>query len=457
MPHARPGSAAGARGPVGVLAALTLSCTLIACTPISLGQQAWERRLEAADGIEDASWRFYNGWPTTSSRYTAEVETSPDLTEDQAREIARLSCEGEPRLDELDARTSAQDGRWSATKYGLPGSCFDANELVRYASVLESLRATGSELSGEVVVFTFDPERPRREGVDSDTLDLTAETTSAETLFTLLREIRSRNSDIALSFRGSVDGDGRTITNTGAPIDLLVPAEFDLEGALPLLERAYALQHRGLSFTPEGITISPATVAMISDPATLALREAAEQAGVRFTVLPPGGDGADGQRNEAYAALTTALAAIPGITNVELPKQSSGSETKIRANDDQAIADALELIAGAEDVNAEFYIEGPPDTMFVRVMRGAQHNSGMPEAFQDMLQAKQSVPHAGYVALIVYPDRIHMRFDLDETATSTDVDRARSDLLRVIEESPIDEVSLHPPYPAPWEELEATP
>lgn len=456
MPHARRVSTAGARSSIGVLVALALSCTLVACTPVSLGQRAWEKRLDAADGIEDASWRFYNGWPTTSSRYTAEIETSPDLTEEQAREIARLSCDGAPRLDELDARTSAQDGRWNATKYGLLGSCFAADELVRYARVLESLNASGSALRGEVVVFTFDPERPRREGADSDTLDLTAETTSAEALFTLLREIRSRNSDVALSFRGSVDSDGSTITNEGAPIDLLVPAEFDLEGALPLLERAYSLQHRGLSFTPEGITVSPATVAMISDPATLALQAAAEQAGVRFTVSPPGGEPGE-QHGEAYGALTTALASIPGITSVELPKQSSGSETKIRANDDQAIAAALELIAGAEDVDAEFYIEGPPDTMFVRVMRDAQHNSGMPEAFQDMLQAKQSVPHAGYVALIVYSDRIRMRFDLDEAATDADVDRARSDLLRVIEESAIDDVSLHPPYPAPWEDLEATP
>lgn len=438
-----------------LLAALVGAATagaLAACTPISFGQQAWEGRLDSADGIVDASWRFYNGWPTSSSKYMAEIETTPDLTEDQAREIAHLSCEGEPRLDEFDAHTSARDGRWNATKYGLLGSCFNPDELVRYARVLAALEATGPALTGEAIVFTFDPDEPRREGVDGDTLDLRAETTTAETLFALLQEIRSRNGDIALSFSGSVDDDGSTITDDGAPIDVLVPAGFDLERALPVLETAYALPHQGITFTEDGITVSPATVAMISDPATLAAQAKAEQASIQFTVLPPGGVNADDQASTAYSTVTTALAALPGISSVEL----GGSETSVRASDEQAIAAALELIAGSEDANTEFYIEGPADTMFVRVLRGAQRKDGTLDAFQQMLEARQTVLHADYVALIVGSDSIRMRFDLDDTATKTDISSARTALLSMIEQSPIDEVSLHPPYPAPWEELEAT-
>ncbi len=439
-----------------LLAALVGAATagaLAACTPISFAQQAWEGRLDSADGIVDASWRFYNGWPTSSSKYMAEIETTPDLTEEQAREIAHLSCEGEPRIDEFDARTTARDGHWNATKYGLLGSCFNPDELVRYARVLAALEATGPALTGEAIVFTFDPDEPRREGVDADTLDLRAETTTAETLFALLHEIRSRNGDVALSFSGSVDDDGSTITDDGAPIEVLVPAGFDLDTVIPVLKSAYALEHHGITFNADGITVSPATVAMISDTATLAVQAEAEQAGIRFTVLPPGGGGdADDQTGAAYSTLTTALAALPGISSVEL----GGSETSVRAGDEQAIAAALELIAGSEDANTEFYIEGPADTMFVRVLRGAQRKDGTLEAFQQMIEARQTILHADYVALIVGSDSIRMRFDLDDTAAKTDISNARTALLKMIEQSPIDEVSLHPPYPAPWEELEAT-
>ena len=73
----------------------------------------------------------------------------------------------------------------------------------------------------------------------------------------------------------------------------------------------------------------------------------------------------------------------------------------------------------------------------------------MPEAFQQMLDARQTISHAGFVALIVYSDSIRMRFDLDDTATRTDIGNARTALLRVIEQSPIDEISLQPPYPTP--------
>lgn len=448
-----PGSTV-ARRFAGLFGAAALITSLAACTPISFAQQAWEGRLDSADGIVDASWRFYNGWPTSRSTYRAEIETTPDLTEEQAREIALLSCEGEPRLDEFDARTTAQDGRWNATKYGLQGSCFNPEELVRYASVLAALEAVGPALTGEAVVFTFDPDDPRRDGVDGDTLDLTAETTTTATLFAFLHEIRSRNTNVALSFRGSVDSDGSTITNNGAQIDVLMPVGFDVERALPVLESAYALPHNGITFTEDGITVSPATVAMISDPATLAVQAKAEQAGIQFVVLLPGENGsADDQTSAAYSALTTTLAALPGISSVEL----GGSETTIRANDEQTIAAALELITGSEDANTEFYIEGPADTMFVRVLRGAQHKEGTPEAFQQMLDARETISHAGFVALIVYSDSIRMRFDLDDTATRTDIGNARTALLRVIEQSPIDEISLQPPYPTPWEELKGTP
>ena len=324
---------------------------------------------------------------------------------------------------------------------------------MRYAGVLAALEATGPALAGEAIVFTFDPDEPRREGVDGDTLDLRAETTTPETLFALLHEIRSRNGDIALSFSGSVDDDGSTITDDGAPIDMLVPAGFDLDSVIPVLTSACALDHHGIAFDADGITVSPATVAMISDPATLAVQAEAEQAGVGFTVLPPGGGDADDQTGAAYSALTTALAVLPGISSVEL----GGSETSVRASDEQAIAAALELIASSDDANAEFYIEGPADSMFVRVLRGAQQKPGTLEAFQQMLEARQTIAHSDYVALIVGSDSIRMRFDLDDTATKADISSARSALLQVIEQSPIDEVSLQPPYPAPWEEIKANP
>lgn len=323
---------------------------------------------------------------------------------------------------------------------------------MRYAGVLAALEATGPALAGEAIVFTFDPDEPRREGVDGDTLDLRAETTTPETLFALLHEIRSRNGDIALSFSGSVDDDGSTITDDGAPIEVLVPAGFDLDSVIPVLTSAYALDHHGIAFDADGITVSPATVAMISAPATLAVQAEVEQAGIRFTVLPPGGGGdADDQTGAAYSALTNALAALPGISSVEL----GGSETSVRASDEQAIAAALELVASSDDANAEFYIEGPADSMFVRVLRGAQQKPGTLEAFQQMLEARQTIAHSDYVALIVGSDSIKMRFDLDDAAPKADISSARTALQQVIEKSPIDDVSLQPPYPAPWETIEA--
>lgn len=324
---------------------------------------------------------------------------------------------------------------------------------MRYASVLAALEATGPDLRGQVDGLTFDPERPRRSGIDENTLDLQARTASVDTLFTLLLEIRSRNTDVALGVFGAVSDDASQISSSKSPIDMLVPAGFDLDSVIPVLTSAYALDHHGIAFDADGITVSPATVAMISDPATLAVQAEAEQAGVGFTVLPPGGGDADDQTGAAYSALTTALAVLPGISSVEL----GGSETSVRASDEQAIAAALELIASGDDANAEFYIEGPADSMFVRVLRGAQQKPGTLEAFQQMLEARQTIAHSDYVALIVGSDSIRMRFDLDDTATKADISSARSALLQVIEQSPIDEVSLQPPYPAPWEELKATP
>lgn len=456
------------RLPALCLALLGLTIGLSACTPLSIAQQKWENRLDAASGVESASWTYRNNWPSSPSVYSAELRLSPELTEADAQEIARLSCEGKPRFDEVTVRTTSVDDAWDATMYGLDSSCFDPDQLTRFSKVLDALKAASPSLIGEVVISGTNPTTDSGLGGDatdaettdsreaprsSSALRLTAETASPETLFSLLHEIYTRTDDTSLEFEGSVDGDGSTITNFGVPITVKLPAGFDLDPALPVLERAYALNHRGITFTPEGMVFSPSTIAAITDPATLEVQAESERSGISFTVLSPDGAATSKEQGEAYSALTTAIAELPGISGVQLPSRSEGAETKVRANDEQAIAAALDLIASSEKISAEFYLEGPPDTLFVRVLRNSGQNPGMLEAYQQMLNAQQTIPHAGLVALIVSADSITMRFDLDDEASSTDISHARAELLGTLKGSSIDKVSLHPPYPEPWEDL----
>ncbi len=443
-----------ARAAASAVFGIGIALALTSCAPASFAQRDWEQRVGAASGVVGASWSYYNGWPSSGSKYTAELEVSPELTEEEANEIARLSCEGEPRFDDVFVRTAPGDSHWSATKYGLVGSCFDPEELVRFARVLDALRSSGPELTGEVVVHSFDPDGYQEEP-DDGSLDLVAETTTAESLFTLLREIRLRAEDIPLEFRGWVDEDGSTITNFGPPLDLHVPAGFPLDTALPLLERAYDLPHRAIRFSPDGISVSPANVGMISDPATLALQADSQQAGVPFSVLPPQGPSSDERKREAYGPLILAIAALPGIAEVQLPAPAGGAETKVRATEWSALGSALELIAASAPVGAEIYLEGPQDTMFVRVLNGGEQHPGMVEAYAQMMQAQATIPQAEFVALVVYDDRITMRFDLADTATAADLSVARAALLQLIEASPIDEISLNAPSELPSEQLGA--
>lgn len=441
---------------MGVAATLGLAAllALTACTPLGFAQRSWENRIDKAAGVEDASWSYYNGWPSSGSKYNAEIAVSPDLTEEQALEIARLSCKGEPRLDEVIVRTGRYDSPTKATMYGLASSCFNPDELAGYARVLAAIKAMGPSFVGEVIVHAYDPADDYSNEGDTGALTLNAEATSSATLFTLLDEIRSRNEDAPLDFRGWVGDDGSTITNFGLPIDVRIPAGYDLGAALPLLERAYDLAHVGIVLTSEGITVSPGAVSTISSPETLELQAEAQQVGIPFEVLPPQGRGLSEQEQAPYGELVLSLAALPGVYAVDLPGQDGDPATAVRAADPQAIAAALDLIAVADPLRAEFYIESPSDNMFARVLASKVRNPGMTGAFAKMVEARQAIPFAESSSLVVGSDNTRMSISLSDGITRAQFQQARRTLLPMLASpSPIDEINLDAPESFPSEVL----
>lgn len=451
--------------------AIVASLTLSGCGALSLEHHLWESRLDSAPGVEVASWRYSNNWPSSGPRYTADITVSPTLSEAEAKEIARLSCQGSPRFDDVtvtsassgtrgdtDTDTGADTGTetgadWEARLYGLSGSCFNPQHLQDFTRVLGAMGSSGSDLVGEVDARVFDPADGELNGIDEYTLHLTAETTSTRSLFTLLREIRTHTSATPLEIEAWVDDDGRTLTNFGVPLRATLPVGYDPAAAFNILERAYDLPHQGIAFSPAGISITPGSVGMLRDPSTLQLQAESIEAGISFTVLPPQNSTSDQKENEAYGALLLQLAEVPGVAEVHMPAPEQGTGTRIIASELSAIPEVLRVIQTSETAGAEFYVTDVQDTMFVRVQRGAQHTNETVEAFEQMIRAQGEIPSAGYAALIVQKDGIRMRFDLLATATQAELNGARAELLRLLETSPIDEVSLYPPSPFPSEDL----
>lgn len=449
------------RWKLGASAALALIATLVlsGCGAVSIEQRLWESRVSSAPGVERAQWDYYNGWPSSGTRYTAEIKISPNLSEAEAQEIAKLSCQGNPRFDDVYVDTTSSssnlESNWKATLYGLSGSCFNPEHLQDFTRVLGALDAGGPDLVGEVDARVFDPADADQVRFDEYTLSLTIETTSTPSLFDLLREIRTRTGATPLEIDAWVDGDGSTLTNFGIPVRATLPAGYDPAPAFDILERAYDLPHQGLKLSPDGISVTPGSIRMLSDPLTLELQAESIEAGIPFTLLPPQNSSGNEEENEAYSVLLLELAELPGITGVQMPSSSGSDTTKVTASELSAIPEALRLIQRSEPAGAEFYITDAADTMFVRISRGAQQNKNMVEAFEQMIRAQAEIPKAGFAAIIVGKESISMRFDLTEAVTKPDIDNARAALLRLIESSPIDEVSLYPPSAFPNETLGA--
>ncbi len=445
----------GAPSALALIATLTLS----GCGAVSIEQRLWESRVSAAPGVERANWNYYNGWPNFDSKYTAEIRISPKLSEAEAQEIAQLSCQGNPRFDDVYVDTASSFSNsmpnWEATLYGLAGACFNPEHLQDFTRVLGALGSGGPDLIGEVDARVFDPTDGDQGPFNEYTLSLTIETTSTQSLFTLLREVRTRTGATPLEIEAWVDGDGSTLTNFGIPVRATLPAGYDPARAFDILERAYDLPHQGLELSPEGISLTPGSMKMLSDPLTLELQAESIEAGIPFTLLPPQNSSGNQEENQAYSALLLELAESPGITGVQMPSSSGSDVTKVTASELDAIPEALRLIQSSEPAGAEFYVTDAADTMFVRVSRGAQQNPNTVEAFEQMVRAQAGIPKAGFAAIIVNKESISMRFDLTDAVTKSDVNNARAALLQLIEASTIDEVSLYPPAPFPSETLGA--
>lgn len=416
-------------------ATLVAALSVSACTPLSIGQRNWEGRLDRADGVIDASWRYQHNWPSSGPKYSGFVDLAPHLTDDEARDIARLSCDGGPRFDELYFSAEAEDGRWSASKYGLETSCFDEEELVRFALVLAALDTTGADVMGEAVVFSDHAARP--------TLNMNLETTSTENLFSVLREIDARNPDAALDIQAWVDDDGSTITNFGEVITIETPTGYRLSEALPMLEQAYRLPHRSVTFAPDGLTIWAATPQALTSPETAAVRASADRLNVTVYLRLAIPTHLNPDEAAAEEQLILALHELDRVTEVSLGSISSTGGINVTARDRAGLADALEVIASHGQSGSEIYLEtAAHDPFFVRISRHSAPVAGVNEAYAHMLTALENIPHAEYAALIVEPEQIRMRFDLDAGASASAVQQAKDQLHQLIEQTSINEVSF---------------
>ena len=423
---------------IGALVTLTLAVPLVACSQSGGEQRVWVKRMQTAPGVESVEWQYHDNWPSARSYHEARVVVSPQFTVADAEEFARLSCEGGERIDQISVHTQSSSQLHEAEMPDLLGSCFDAEQLVRYATVLESIQAVTTATSAPInaVVRSFGPEAVERE-TPAGEIPLEVHIDSGtEEMFALLQEIQARNADSPLFFMGTGElGDDQ-------PLTVEVPEGYDLAPTLTLLKRAFDVPHRGVTLSDTEIQIKLRSE-RTDDPTLLALEQDAAAAGISLSVIADGSAGT-GDENAAFDALLADLQSISGVQSAEAPYRNEDGfgRLTVQVNSEDAAQQALELIISSEPLAKNIEIEATHEPWSVALVEGGLNNPDAPIAFTKLMQARSKIPAAEETELVVAADELLAKLSLKDSASKNEVSDARSKLQALIDESPIDSITL---------------
>lgn len=235
----------------GSLAVLLTSCGA------GLSQGAWEYNVSKSEAVLSAEWDYTNPWPTSEPFYTGSVTLDSAITEAEAREVAELSCRSHTDFQDIYFTVQFPEQELALEKRGFESSCFDSDELVNFARILEAARTQGKNFSADILVWSHEEER------DDDTGErverpprILIEATSGTQLFDFLEASHAAvGKNGPFSFTGSVDDDASLTTDSDEEIDVEVSAGFDLKPVVPVLEASSRLEHNGIVYAEKTNTV----------------------------------------------------------------------------------------------------------------------------------------------------------------------------------------------------------
>lgn len=415
-----------------VAAGLCSILALVGCGGLGIAQGDWERRVSDAPGVVSAE--SVKRTVSITTFFEGEIVVSPGLTDDQAREIARLSCEDQPELSQITVTASAPQDAWEARQRDLKPSCFNPELLVGFARVLGALQAVHGFEGEALVAGEPDPE-------SEDALQLRVLAEEETTLIDLLSETHDRSADRPLRY---VAEQGLEWKGSSYSFSVNIPAGYNLDTVLPLLTRVVLddeLPRSGVSLEGDVLVINVPAVVFVTDPQYDPLRADAEAIGLTLELRPPSNYSTDVDEQAAHEEAIGQIRYLPGVTSVTYP---SGSEQAVVIEVTRAdrIPGVLEYLGASPVQRAAFSIEAPePDVVFVRVEPGGSYPRAS-AALEAMTLTRVAVPEARVTAVNVSTDGVWMRLDLDADASDSDRAAARKVVNDLIDSGMVDEATL---------------
>ncbi|MFD6055630.1 hypothetical protein [Agromyces sp. NPDC060279] len=262
---------------------LSSAVLLSGCVGQAPALQNLAGRLDGLPGVVSARAELAGG-VLSPAEHRLWLVVDPALSEDEARRIAQVSCEGDVEVATMSIATN-EDSLAPGTVLDVfsPESgttCLSEPGLVRFAEASAAMQRLGEEFEGR---FNVSLEGPDAGGADPVLVTLAS--TERARLPEALRDVRAELPGVPLDFRGTWDEDGDPATPGHVHLAALLDAETELAPFLPLVERAQELGTGTVAIEGGAVTVelrddTPAT-------ASTELTALADQGGLTLTVQPP--------------------------------------------------------------------------------------------------------------------------------------------------------------------------
>lgn len=433
-------------------AMVALALTLSGCS-LSVVHNNWERSISKSDAVISAEWDYQNNWPTGGAKYSADVILDFEMTEDQAREMVRMSCSESALFDEIIFEASSQRNSAFAEKRGLEGECSDEEELVHFSRILSVVAQQPESFEADVLVWSYDTRTDY--GTKEEVLSppsIWATTTTAEDLFAFAVQTHAAvGTNDPFDFTGAVDEHVSRLSNTGNEIYIDVPASYDLSSVFPVLAEAYNLDHQG---PDTGIVVALKDIeTLVGDEAAQVL-EFADAAGVPIELRLADNPFGSSSVSETRQQFLTELAELPAVEGTTLNEYATIVATTTQATGINEVFDYFEQNDGEHlsTFNDSFVngsdkvailvkpAENVPLTLW---LDGGIVNLDELRSVTD-LATEILAEHSDIIGLHVtsWPDKIRVNVRFEEHAAPNSIESVKQKLRALLPLSTVDRVSI---------------
>lgn len=412
---------------------------------------AWANNLKSADGVVSADVTYRPGLFFLGGDLSGEIIVSPDLTQQQVREIVERSCKyrvfGITEVGVHNYADYSASGKVSDFEVSR-GACIDEDVLALFARANAAMSELLPNYEGEFLIHGIRESNKYDSTKVEGSYRVQAYASDESMLLDALGKLHTKIDDRPLEFYGGVSEGGDSLLLETQTIEAQLSVEADFDRLQPVITQAFTLDQSLITVGDNTVTVEIVSSDALATDAVSEFHRLGEEMGIetRAALAPWPTERSELSADEKalnQAKLVDALTAVPGGATVVVTEDTSHN-ILIVANEIEGIVAAAGILEATTEPAARFTIQAAPLEGFeLHMETGVIGGQPTTSAAERLITLRQELSGVESVKVTMYDIRVALDVRLADSSTAEDEAAAREILTELRRTQLYGEVSLY--------------